>query len=148
VTLEPVIDAAHRDAIMRGDLGKLGAAPGWPHEDSAPGLAFIDSGGWTFLVIDDDGRVSGECGTKTPPDANGVVEIGYGLAAPSRGRGLGSAAVQALVNWLAARDDVQVIEAEVHTGNVASWRVLERIGFRMSGDAPSGYRRYSLSLSR
>lgn len=145
--LEP-LDLDGRDAVLGGDLSGLGglaAAPGWPHEDTAPGLSFLDSGGAAFLIIDDDGRVAGECGTKTRPTSAGVVEIGYGLAAPSRGHGLGAAAVAALVSWLGARGDVTRIDAEVHVANIASQRLLERLGFTMT-DARSGpYRRYELS---
>jgi RimJ/RimL family protein N-acetyltransferase len=144
VRLEP-LDLDGRDAVLRGDLGGLAAAPGWPHDDTAPGLSFLDSGGAVFLIIDDDGRVAGECGSKTPPTTNGSVEIGYGLAAPSRGRGLGTAAVAALVSELAARADVRRVEAEVHVGNVASQRLLERLGFTVTEQRSGPYRRYRLA---
>jgi RimJ/RimL family protein N-acetyltransferase len=146
VRLEP-LDLAGRDAALRGDLGAIGgltAAPGWPHDDTRPGLSFLDSGGWAFLIIDDDGRVAGECGTKLPPTEDGMVEIGYGLAAPSRGRGLGTAAIEALVSWLAQRGDVSRIEAEVHVGNAASQRLLERIGFAADEGLSGPYRRYRI----
>jgi ribonuclease D len=145
--LAPVADRAARDALLRGELGGLEAAPGWPHDDTAPAMGFLDSGGLVVLIIDDEGRIAGECGIKTAPGPDGVVEIGYGLAAPSRGKGLGSAAVAALVAWLAARPDVRVIEAEVHVGNVASWRVLERLGFTATGAEVRGYRRYALEVT-
>jgi RimJ/RimL family protein N-acetyltransferase len=145
VRLEP-IDRATRDAMLRGDRCGYDLAPGWPHEDSEAGLSFLDSGGWAFLVIDDDNRVAGECGTKTPPDADGAVEIGYGLAAPSRGRGLGGAAVAALVTWLTAREEIHFVDAEVHIGNPASWRVLDRLGFVVSEPESRGYRRYRLAI--
>jgi RimJ/RimL family protein N-acetyltransferase len=136
------LDLVGRDALRQGDLGSFSAAPGWPHEDSEPGMSFLDSGGLVFLVIDDDGRIAGECGTKTPPGPDGMVEIGYGLAVPSRGHGLGGAAIAALVAQLAERPDVQVVEAEVHVGNVASWRLLERLGFTVSGTPKGGYLHY------
>jgi RimJ/RimL family protein N-acetyltransferase len=138
------VDRRARDAALAGDLGDLTAAPGWPHEDTAPGLSFLESGGLAFLVIDDDERVVGECGTKAAPDAAGVVEIGYGLAAPSRGRGLGAAAVATLIDTLAADHSVHVVEAEVHTGNPASWRLLVSLGFAPVGPAHRGYQRYRL----
>jgi RimJ/RimL family protein N-acetyltransferase len=138
------LDRAGRAAALAGDLGGRTAAPGWPHEDTEPGLSFLDSGGTAFLVIDDDGRVAGECGTKTAPDRKGVVEIGYGLGSQSRGRGLGTAAVAALLEVLAARG-VRAIDAEVHVINVASWRLLERLGFVTTGDEHAGYRRYHLA---
>lgn len=145
--LVPVIDRSARDSLLSGDLDGFEAAPGWPHEDTEPGMSFLDSGGWLFLVIDDDGRIVGECGTKLAPGPGGIVEIGYGLAPLSRGRGLGRAAVAELVSWLAARPDIDAIEAEVHVGNVASWQILDRLGFRPTGVETRGYRRYTLNVT-
>jgi RimJ/RimL family protein N-acetyltransferase len=139
--LQAVPDVATRDRLLSGDLGELSAAPGWPHDDTAPGMAFLDGGGLVFLVIDDDGRIAGECGTKTAP-IDGRVEIGYGLAAPSRGHGLGTAAVSALVDLLAEDPSITTVDAEVHVGNVPSWRVLERLGFRATGAVSHGFARY------
>jgi len=109
----------------------LPTAPGWPHADTAAGLAYADAGAWTWLVIDDDGRIAGECGVKGPPTAAGEVEIGYGLAGPSRGRGLGTQVVAALVEELRTRAGVRRIDAHVVADNVASRRVLERAGFSL-----------------
>jgi RimJ/RimL family protein N-acetyltransferase len=148
VRLERVTDVATRNALLAGDLGGHTAAPGWPHEDTAPGLGFLDSGGLAFVIIDHDDRIVGECGTKAPPTDDGMVEIGYGLAAPSRGQGLGSAAVTALVAWLAEQPEVRAVEAEVHVGNVASSRLLERLGFIPSDSVVNGFRRYRFDLPR
>jgi RimJ/RimL family protein N-acetyltransferase len=145
VRLEP-IGAATVTALLAGDTGGREIAPGWPHENSAAGLSFINRGGLALLVIDDDGRVAGECGTKAPPDADGMVEIGYGLAARSRGQGLGTAAVAALVERLRADPSVRRIEAEVHAHNIASQRVIERQGLVRVDAAFAGYLRYRLDL--
>ena len=136
------VDAAGRAAALDGHYRGLAAAPGWPHEDSIPGMSFIESGGLVFLVIDDDDRIVGDCGTKTPTRPNGSVEIGYGLAGPSRGRGLGSRAVATLVAWLAQQPDVRTIEAEVEIGNTPSRRVLERVGFTTDDLEHDGLLRY------
>lgn len=106
-------------------------APGWPHDDTFDGLSFAAAGAWTWLIFDDADRVAGECGVKALPDESGRVEIGYGLAAGSRGRGLGTRAVAALLNELAATAAVREVIAGVHPGNVASSRLLERLGFRV-----------------
>ena len=102
-------------------------APGWPHDDTFDALGF--TGGWMWLVLDDADRIAGECGTKGPPDEAGRVEIGYGLAPASRGRGLGTRAVAALLDELASTGAVREVIACVHPGNVASKRLLERLGF-------------------
>lgn len=143
--LQPVdADTAH--ALLAGELGGRETAPGWPHDDTAPGLSFVDHGGEAFLVIDDDGRIAGECGTKAPPDDDGMVEIGYGLGTSSRGRGLGTAAVAALVERLRTEPGVHRIEAEVHAHNLPSRRVIERQGLVQVDDGAVGYLRYRLDL--
>lgn len=123
-----------------GDPASIAAydvAPGWPHGDTADALRFAAiSGAWMWLVLDDDDRVAGECGTKAPPDGEGRVEIGYGLAAASRGRGLGTRAVAELLGELAEDGAVREVVACVHPGNVASARLLERLGFRAAAVEP------------
>jgi GNAT superfamily N-acetyltransferase len=127
VSLVPVPVGATLDTL--DDLtGGRAIGRGWPHEDTGAGLAFMASGGWTWLITDAEGVIVGECGTKTPPD-EGTVEIGYGLAAPSRGKGLGTRAVRALTDWLLALPDVHRVVAHVAADNVASRRVVERLGF-------------------
>ncbi len=129
-------------ALLRGEALERPVAPGWPHQDTLTGLGFVRLGGSQFLVIDDDGLVAGECGTKAPPDELGAVEIGYGLAATSRGRGLGGRAVAELVDWLAAQPTVHTIEAEIQISNTPSRRVVERLGFTADGPPVQGYLRY------
>jgi len=132
VTLVPVPAGADLDAVARLTAGGPDGR-GWPHDDTAAGLAFAAAGGWTWLIVDGDGRVVGECGTKSPPQ-DGVVEIGYGLAAPSRGAGLGTRAVRTLLRGLAARPDVATVIARVARANVASAHLLQALGFVATGE--------------
>lgn len=135
------------DALSRGVTDRM-TAPGWPHDDTAAALGFVRTGGTQFLVVDDDGRVAGECGTKTGTRPDGSVEIGYGLAAHSRGRGLGRAAVTALVDWLQEQPGVRLIEAEVHLSNTPSRRIVEGLGFVADGAPDQGYLRYRRACAR
>lgn len=137
VTLVPV-RAEQVDAVLRGSLDGRTAGAGWPHEDTEPALAFAAIGGLTWLVVDADGLVVGELGTKDAPDATGTVEVGYGLAAPSRGRGLGTRAVAALLGWLDQQSDVRRVIAHVAIGNLASSHLLERLGFTRTGEIAGG----------
>ena len=89
-----------------------------------------DDGGW-FVTLADDGRVVGDCGRPGPPDDEGRQEIGYGLAAPFRGQGLGTEAVRVMAEWLDALPEVRALTAEVEVGNDASRRLLERLGFHL-----------------
>ena len=126
---------ARARAIMAGDLSVVDAAPGWPHEDSLDGIALegehaTSDEQTSFLVIlSETGQVVGEAGWKGGPDADGEAEIGYGLAAPWRGQGLGTEMVALLTGWVVAQPGVRVVTAMVRPGNVASRRALERAGF-------------------
>ena len=131
--LEPVTAETAR-AILAGDLSGLTAADGWPHEDTADGLAMAADGGLppTWLITA-DGAVIGDCGTHGPVDEDGGVEIGYGLAAPWRGQGYGSEAVGAITEWLLGRPEVRQIRARTLISNAPSRRVLEKAGFQFTG---------------
>jgi RimJ/RimL family protein N-acetyltransferase len=74
----------------------------------------------------------GGAGFKGPPDPDGEVEIGYGLAESARSRGLATEAVGSLVAF--ARDrGVGAVTAETDAQNLASQRVLLRVGFEEVG---------------
>ena len=114
----------------------------------------IDSGAAAVLptvwlvVRRADGRILGDLGTRGPPDSEGCVEIGYTLAPSARGRGIGTAAVAALVGRLAAVPGIRRLTAVTGAQNTASRRLLERQGFRIAGLlAGTGEVRYILSLS-
>lgn len=59
----------------------------------------------------------------------GVIQIGYGIAPCSHGRGYATAAIAELLAW--AKDDprVHAVYAETRTDNIASQRVLANNGF-------------------
>jgi RimJ/RimL family protein N-acetyltransferase len=116
-------------AVVAGDLSQLAAGEGWPHEDTLDGLAMAVQHGTPFWLVTLGGVVVGDCGTFGPPDADGAVEIGYGLAAPYRGRGHGSELVASLAEMLLAEPTVRRVTAKVLLENVPSRRTLERSGF-------------------
>ena len=136
--LEPLTMETAR-AILAGDLSwltaaGLAAADGWPHEDTADGLAGAVKVGYPpGWLITADGAVIGDFGTHGPVDGAGSIEIGYGLAAPSRGQGYGSEAVLAVTEWLLSQPEVRRVQAHTLTSNIPSRRVLEKAGFRYLG---------------
>lgn len=121
----------------------LRAGRGWPHADTGDALRPLadhgspgDTGTWLVVVPGDTGEVVGECGWYGPPDADGAVEIGYGLAAPYRRLGLGTEAVAVLAAWAEQQPGVRLVTAEVLPGNEASLRLLGRLGFSEQGSHP------------
>lgn len=138
VLVPQTLDSA-RALLAGGDAG-LALADGYPHADTFDALRMFaengsedDDGGW-FVTLS-DGRVIGDCGTLGWTDQQGRVEIGYGLAAPYRGCGYGTEAVRLLAAWVAAQPGVTAVTASVEVGNLASRRLLERIGFVLVEEA-------------
>ena len=131
--------------VLDGDAGpalaELGlvAGRGWPHADTADALRPLAEdptavdGGWLVVV---DGEVVGDCGWRGGPGPTGDVVLGYGLAAPVRGRGLGTEAVAVLCAWADVQPGVRRLVAEVRTGNEPSRRLLSRLGFTEVEDLP------------
>lgn len=109
----------------------------WPHDDTLDALRPLAehpsyTGAGTFLVVR-DGLVVGDCGWFGPPDEDGEVEIGYGLAPSVRGSGVATAAVALLLGWVAAQG-ARSVRAEVLPGNAPSLRLLDRLGFGDIGE--------------
>jgi RimJ/RimL family protein N-acetyltransferase len=99
-----------------------------------------DDGGW-FVTMAADGRVVGDCGTFGPPGEDGRVEIGYGLAAPFRGQGIGTEAVRALVDWLVTQAGRPGRDRLGRGRQRPVRRLLERLGFTLT-DGPAGTDRH------
>lgn len=66
-------------------------------------------------------------------NADGSVEIGYGIRPEYEGRGLMTEAVAAMAKWAAAQAGVLSVQAETEPQNAASQRVLQKSGFVPNG---------------
>lgn len=86
------------------------------------------------LVRRDTGAVVGTCGFKGPPDADGAVEIAYGVDPDHRGRGYATEAAAALTAYAFTDLRVRVVRAHTLPEPNASTRVLTRCGFRPVGE--------------
>ncbi len=135
ITLLPVTHEV-AVAVVTGSPIPVEHAPDWPHDDTADALRPLaehpdDTGPGTFLVVE-DGVVVGDCGWFGPP-IDGVVDIGYGVAASVRGRGVGRTAVRLLLSWV-FEQGATVVRAEVLPGNEPSLRLLAGLGFVDTGE--------------
>jgi RimJ/RimL family protein N-acetyltransferase len=61
------------------------------------------------------------------------LEIGYALVPSERGKGYCSEAVKIMVDYLFLSKDVVRIQAHTDVRNVASQKVLEKVGFKREG---------------
>lgn len=132
LVLEPA-SVAVAQAVLDG--AGPDAAPGWPGPDVLQVFRLAaEYGGDPGWLVLRDGLVVGECGTHGGPDADGAVEIRYGIAPAERGQGMATETCAALSAWLLAQPGVDRVTARTHAaGNPASRRVLERCGFALDG---------------
>ena len=157
VTLLPVTRAVAQEVLDGGpitDTFEQGVRHAMIDHAMDIAIQHADSGGaavmpavW-FVVRNPDGRVVGDMGTHGPPDSEGCVEIGYSLAPSARGQGIGSAAVAALIERLATVPGIRAVTAVTGADNLASRRLLERLGFLLADFVPGANQvRYLLNLA-
>jgi RimJ/RimL family protein N-acetyltransferase len=84
-----------------------------------------------YIVATEQKHIVGSCGFKHAPQ-DGVVEIGYGISPECRRQGAASAAVLALLQLAFDGGATQVV-AEVNPANLASTRVVQKLGFIDTG---------------
>lgn len=75
------------------------------------------------------------------------IEIGYWIAAACHGQGYATEAAAAVIARLHHDFPDRALIAECRPDNRASWRVLEKLGFRPTGEAGSRPGRARLALS-
>ena len=156
VALEPVTRSMAQGVLDSGPItarfeqgalhARIPQAMGVAIRDIDSGAAAVLPTVW-LIVGRADGRILGDLGTHGPPDGEGCVEIGYSLAPSARGKGIGTAAVAALVRRLAGVPGIRRVTAVTGAENTPSRRLLERQGFRITGTLPDTDEvRYALRL--
>jgi RimJ/RimL family protein N-acetyltransferase len=136
------------EGMLAGDLDRASAAagvalPGWFLEEGwlweiRLGQVRLDPSVEPWLpcaVVTGPGRhVAGHAGFHGPPDARGMVEIGYTIAPEYRRRGLGRAVARALVRHAATVPGVTVVRASISPENAASLALIRPLGFTQVGE--------------
>ena len=82
------------------------------------------------LIYKGDQKLIGFCGVKFEPDL-GLPDIGYRMMPEYWGRGLGTEAVRAALKYAREVLGLQEIVGEVVDQNVASNKLLLKVGFRL-----------------
>ncbi len=88
----------------------------------------------SFAIIERaSDRQIGGCSWRPNPADPEKGDIGYALAPAWHGRGYGTEAIGALVDFAFGERRARRVTADVFTGNAASRRLLEKLGFRLEG---------------
>ncbi|MGB3639982.1 MAG: GNAT family protein [Rivularia sp. (in: cyanobacteria)] len=126
-------------------------SPEWPDEELSQDLPFIadilDSKNplyqkwakpkqWGSLIIHkSENTLIGKAGIKVIPDETGSptgsTELGYSIVPSYQRQGYASEAAKALIDWGFSQPDIQTITAGCNSDNIASKRVLEKVGMQL-----------------
>jgi len=91
-------------------------------------------------------RLVGVAGYKGPVNAEGTVEVGYGVLPEYRRQGLASEAIQALIDRAFGRPEVDRVVAETYPHLSASIAVMIRCGMSLMGEgSEEGVVRYGIT---
>ncbi|BAY45247.1 acetyltransferase [Scytonema sp. HK-05] len=143
--LEIVKAAIMGNAELASFLG-VTVLPDWYDEELIQDLPFIadilckypfqSEWGWGSLVIHKaENTLIGHVMVKVIPDSTGSptgsLEIGYYIAPSYRQQGYASEATKAVIDWALSQPSVQRVTAGCDPDNIASKRVLEKIGMQL-----------------
>jgi RimJ/RimL family protein N-acetyltransferase len=140
------LENALQDRRALADSHKTSVPDGWPEKDAMFTFAAErlkeapDEGEWrVYLFFDDANALVGSGGYQGPPTGrrpDRTVEIGYEIAPAFRGKGLGTAAVSALVEHARATHAVDTVLARTEPKMSASVRILKKLKFVNFGPVP------------
>lgn len=100
------------------------------HHNDGPSDRFV---GVFSRSPEDAAELVGVVGVHLRGDAE--VEIGYWIASAQHGRGIATEAVRGVLHRLETDWPERRVIAECRRENVASWRLLEKLGFTPTGNA-------------
>jgi RimJ/RimL family protein N-acetyltransferase len=144
------LDGPALEALAAGDLAAANAASPVPvtaylvgpdrlrlwQRRSAQVVEDPASAAWVTGVIWDEERhvAVGTAGYHGPPDASGMVEVGYAVDPVYRRRGYARAALEALLARAASEPRVRTVRVTISPDNLASYRLAAQYGFVEVGE--------------
>jgi len=102
-----------------------------------------EPGEWYQVAIaerEDPDRLIGDCGIRPRADEPAIVDIGFTLDPSVHGRGYATEAIGEMVRYLFEDRRKHKACADCDARNEASWRLMERLGFRREGTLRESYR--------
>lgn len=132
-----------------GNLLNVSVPHGWPNDiEAREGLAhhlraMKDDARerlWRIrlIVLRESREVIGSINLKGQPVENGDVEIGWGVSPEYRKQGIATEAAREVIAWAFNQEGVRRVIATIPEENIASRRVAERLGMRLTDERKRG----------
>ena len=96
-------------------------------------FADFKTAGLFFWLIKAGENIVGNISVKEINKRMLTAEIGYGIASEARGNGYATEAVRQVTHRALSQSPLRKLIAYVHEDNLASRRVLEKVGYRPEG---------------
>ena len=95
-----------------------------------------DCAQWITRAIVDtaSGDVVGRAGFHGPPDADGMLEVGYAVDPRHRRKGYARAAFEVLLAWARADASTMTLRATIRPDNAASYNLIAQYPFTRTGE--------------
>ncbi len=124
--------AAEPDNNILHEPGTFNPTVEW-ERDFLRGMAASDNS--VFLVAVEDGKIIGNVNASggKRPAVRHVASIGIAVAQTHRGKGVGTALMQTVIDWAAGTGMIKRLELEVFACNMGAIRLYERFGFVVEG---------------
>ncbi|MSW38249.1 MAG: GNAT family N-acetyltransferase [Actinobacteria bacterium] len=105
------------------------------HNRIADVIAHPDNLKWYYrLIVERSSNILvGSTSFHAPPDSNGMLEIGIGIAQPCRNRGFATEALHGMWTWASKQEGVEVLRYTVSPDNLPSMKIISNFGFSFVG---------------
>ena len=99
-------------------------------------VAALKSGAAFTVNLKSSGKIIGCCGCG-PVKTSDEIDFGYWIGVDYWGHGYATEAASAVLNHVLNKDRFEVITTDYQTDNLASARILEKLGFQVVGQRQS-----------
>jgi len=86
-----------------------------------------------WIVLRETKEVVGSISFHAPPDAVGMIEIGFGICEACRNQGFGKEALLGMWTWVIDQPDVETLRYTVSATNAPSMAIINSLGFKHVG---------------
>ena len=85
-------------------------------------------------VLKSDPIIIASAGFHNGPDANGMIEIGFGVDKTYRGRGYGQEILHGMWSWVVENPEIKTLRYTVSPNNLVSLKIIKKLNFELVGE--------------